>query len=39
MDIHLNIIMKSMDDILFEDIFPWKEAQENHLFKRTITLK
>jgi arginine deiminase len=31
--------MKSMDAILFEDIFSWKEAQENHSFKRTITLK
>ena len=25
--IHLNIIMKSRNTTLFEDVFPWKETQ------------
>jgi len=26
-NIHLNIIMKSRNTTLFEDVFPWKETQ------------
>jgi len=35
-DIYPNTIMKSRNATFFEDLFPWKEAQENHLFKRII---
>jgi len=35
-DIYLNTIMKSRNATFFEDLFPWKEVQENHLFKRII---
>jgi hypothetical protein len=35
-DIHPNTIKKSRNVILFKDVFPWREAQENHSLKRMI---
>ena len=35
-NIHLNTIMKSMNDTIFEGIIPFNKVQENHLLKKII---
>jgi len=34
-DIHVNMIIESKDNVLFEDIFPYKLKEDNNSRKRT----